>query len=204
MRTNDEKLEAIKEAINKIDVGKITILTGNNAAGKSLLRKVLWNKIKKLVNDGREDRQYIWETSMERRTSHISDFGALSGIFRDDGWVATSYCTVNSINGLLRTDSKLKHYIVFDEPELGCGEELQLGIANMINKKTNFFKENNLGLLVITHSRVIVKNTNCDTFINLEGKTKEEWLNREIVAKDLDELCKENDSFFEYLRDHIK
>lgn len=204
MRTNEEKFESVKDAIEKINVGKITILTGNNASGKSLIRKVLWQRIKELVNDGRGDRQYVWETSMERRTSQLSALGALSGAFRDNEWIATSANTILSINRFFQTDSETKHYIVFDEPEVGCGEEVQLGIANKINEKSNFFKNDNLGLLIITHSRLIVKNTNCDVFINLEGRTKEEWLNREVVAKDIDELYEENNSFFSYLQNHIR
>jgi hypothetical protein len=38
----------------------------------------------------------------------------------------------------------------------------------------------------------------------MEGRTKEEWLNRELVPKDIIELEKENNDFFVFIRDHLQ
>ena len=217
MRTLEEKYDAIKAALDKIELNKIIVLTGDNASGKSLLRKVLWATLEQMVNDGRDPRKYIWETSMERRTSQISALGALSGVFRDNDVTATSANSIRNIVNLTECINgeraerdfnyqlrEQKQFLVFDEPEVGCGEEVQLGMAEYINKNAEYFRTNALGLLIITHSRHIVKNVNSDLFINMEGRTKEEWLNRELVPKDIIELEKENNDFFVFIRDHLQ
>lgn len=206
MRTNEEKYEAICNFLDNVKINKITVLTGDNASGKSLIRKLLWQSVCEQTNDDRKPAQAIVDMSMERRTGSYASLGALSGIFRDDSWVATSVASIRFIENITHyTEEKQinKRYLVFDEPEVGCGEEVQLGIANFINSKKEYFEKYTLGVLIITHSKHIVKNIECDEFFNLEGKTKEEWLNREIVAKDPIELEKEADSFFIFLRDKL-
>ena len=128
-------------------------------------------------------------------------------MFRDNDVTATSCNSIQFIKNITNNKCEKeedKRYLVFDEPEVGCGEEVQLGLALWINKMREYIDKYTLGLLIITHSRHIVKNVECDNFINLEGKTKDEWLNREIVPKDPEELYKEGDEFFLYLRDCLK
>lgn len=207
MRTNEDKYEAIADVLDKIKINKITILTGDNASGKSLVRKLLWKYICEQTNDNRKPAQAIIDMSMERRTGSYPGLGALSGMFRDDGWIATSVSSIRFLENITHyTEEEQinKRYLVFDEPEVGCGEEVQLGIANWINSKKEYIAKYTLGLLIITHSRHIVKNVDADEFVNMEGRNKEEWLNREIVAKDPIELEAEADSFFEFLRDKLK
>ena len=206
MKTLEEKKNAVLDAMDKINIHEVTILTGDNASGKSLLRKLLWSRLLEQLPD-RDPKKLIIDMSMERRTGSYASLGALSGMFRDNDVTATSCNSIHFIKMITNYQNekeKDKRYLVFDEPEVGCGEEVQLGLALWINKMREYIVTNTLGLLIITHSRHIVKNVNCDNFINIEGKTKDEWLNREIVPKDPEELYKEADEFFLYLRDCLK
>lgn len=67
-------------------------------------------------------------------------------------------------------------------------EESQYGIALYINSKLDEYRKNNRGLLIITHSKWLVRTINADKFINIEGMTKDEWLNREIIPTDFETL----------------
>ena len=109
----------------------------------------------------------------------------------DLGWMPTSTSTWNLIKGVLKQEER---YIVIDEPEIGCSEEIQLAmivkLMDFVNKQEREKKFK--GMLVITHSRLIVDRLPCDRFINLNGMTKQEWLERKLIVYPLEEL--ENNS----------
>lgn len=128
---------------------EITILTGNNGSGKSLIRRQL-----------------------------------------------TSLNTLRLIKGVVNEISKSeeKCFLIFDEFEIGCSEETVLALIIELNEILKELKTKNIGVLVITHSRLVVERLNNDHFINLEGKKQEEWLNRNIEPTDLNKL-RENDLF---------
>lgn len=197
----EEKYNRILEILNNIELGKLIILTGGNATGKSLIRRVLWASLEKLKNDGRKPGQYVADTSMERRTSSYPGLSALSGVFRDDPWVATSECSLHGIESVIKLDDR---FIVLDEPEIGCSLELQAGIAKMLNERKSEILEKNLGILVITHSKILVERLDSDMFFNMEGMTKEEWLNREIVPIDIDTFKQEANDTFKFMQDVLK
>lgn len=205
----------VKEHYDKL-VGKIseftdkgiTILTGNNGSGKSLIRKQLPFAFRDLydLKDLSETKGWILSTSMDARTSSNPDWGALSSIMNDTSWIATSQNTFSSIKRLLDTveESKKAKYVVIDEYEIGCSEETIVALAKYINDRLHKLiadKKIN-GAMVISHSRLGINQIKFDHFMNIEGKTYEEWLNREIVPTDLEELDK-NELFF-YIRDKQK
>lgn len=63
--------------------------------------------------------------------------------------------------------------------------------------------ERSLGLLVITHSRIIAKELENDVFVNIDhgSYTKQDWLNRDIVPTDFDQFEKRSDALFATIRD---
>lgn len=176
--------------------GKTTILTGSNGSGKSFIRKQLYFRIKEET----KNKSTLVHTSMDLRSSSNPSMGALSGMARDLSWLATSFNTKHSIESTIK--QAVGNFYCIDEPELGFGEEGQLAMAQLLNAKIREIKEQCLGFLIITHSRIMVQNLDCDLFINIEGMTKNEWLTREIKPLDLDELEK-NELFF-YIRDYGK
>lgn len=58
--------------------------------------------------------------------------------------------------------------------------------------------------MVITHSRHVVNTLNHDNFMNIEGMTEEEWVNREIVPIDPEDLGKWATELFKTIRDRSK
>ena len=83
-------------------------------------------------------------------------------------------------------------------------EESQLGLANYLNKIKDDTLSRNYGLLVITHSRTIVANVESDYFINIEGLTKDEWLNRVIIPTDFEIVKEDAFSLFKALAKRLK
>lgn len=199
--TPKEKYDKIHEFLDTVSLGKLIVLTGGNATGKSLIRKVLWQSLSKLKPDGRSNGSYTADTSMERRTNNNAAYGALSSMFCDVGWIATSENSIHNVENVLDLDDR---FIVLDEPEVGCSLELQAGLADYINKRKQEILEKNLGILVITHSKVMVERIEADEFFNMEGMTKEEWLSREIVPVDIEEFVKEAEATFDFMRDVLK
>ena len=83
-------------------------------------------------------------------------------------------------------------------------EELQIGFCQMLNKKLPELLEKNFAIMVITHSRHVVNTLNHDNFMNIEGMTEEEWVNREIVPIDPEDLGKWATELFKRIRDRSK
>lgn len=198
-----EAHERLVKTFENLDLEGITILTGSNGSGKSLIRKQLPFLMRDHLelDDANDTRGMIRSTSMDARTSSNPEWSALSGAMRDVEWIATSQNTFHSLEGLFNSvDNKVK-YIIIDEFEIGCGEETILAIVNFLNKNLKKFmrRKNFMGAMIITHSRIGVENLNHDHFINIEGMTKDEWLNREIIPIDLEKLS-ENE-LFSYIKD---
>lgn len=179
----------------KVVSDKVTILTGKNASGKSLIRKLLNTSVAK---DLGKTKVFIPHASQEIRTKDNPEMGALSSMTHDLEWLATSQNTIHSIDMVF--NSKNPDFIVIDEPEIGLGEELQLGIAEYLNEK---IKSVTCGVLIITHSKHIVKNLIHDEFINLEKMNETEWLNREIKPVSVEEFKEYAESLFVAIRDRI-
>jgi len=197
----DPEIKNLQDISRLIQLNELTVLTGDNATGKSVIRKILPFRIcEKLGVETKSG--YVASMSQQLRTSSNAEWGGLSSIMQDTDWTATSDNTLDLFQNLMKQDNK---YIVIDEPEIGLGEEMQLTIANMINdivdeRKNKDFK----GILVITHSRIVVNTLKADNFLNIQGKTKEEWLNREIKAIDIDVFKEQADRLFVKIRDHEK
>ena len=210
---SEKILEAHKNLIStydKVNTKGITVLTGNNGSGKSLIRKQLPFIFQKELglDSVKETKGMIQSISMDARTNSNPEFGGLSGILNDTSWVATSQNTFNIINGLFssienssRQDSK---YLVIDEYEIGCSEETIISLALFISNKLNNLIEKGLieGAMIITHSKVGLEHIKFDHFLNVEGKTFEEWVNRKIIPTNLEELNK--NELFSLIRDKQK
>lgn len=186
-----KQVEVIKATADKIEPYKVTVLTGKNGSGKSVVRKILSSRIAGRLN-GDVEKCWVASISMESRTTPKHNFGALSSMGIDEPENPTSRETFKHINALFNslTTSK-ERYTVIDEPEIGMGEETVAALVIKLNSLTNPLPPNCLGVLVITHNRYIVEKLQAE-FVNMEGMTKDEWLSREIIPTDIDAL--ENDS----------
>lgn len=192
--TIDEKIERLIDIRDGIDLGKVTILTGSNGSGKSMIRKQLG-----LIC--RDEGIKCWTCSMDKRAGFDSARGGFMIFDRDCEWLPTSINTISNMEdfGTKTSDT----YGILDEIEIGMSEESQYGVALYINKQLEEFRKRNRGLLIITHSKYLVRYVNADEFVNVDGMAKEEWLNREIVPTDFEVLKKESRDLMDALQDRM-
>ena len=163
-------LKYVIDLAKGIDVSKKTLLTGKNAGGKSLIRKLLTSIIK-----SENPKAVIVQVSQELRTSSNPDLGAMSSFAHDLEWLATSANTIACLKQVIKKKD-IATFLIIDEPEIGLGEELILGVCDWLNQE---LQDSSCGLLITTHSRLVVQNLNlCSEWINLDGLSKHEWLNR--------------------------
>ena len=175
-----------------IEPNKITLLTGRNGGGKSLIRQLLNTSIASKLG---KDKVVIPHASQQIRTTNNPSLSSMSRFASDLDWLATSSNTINTIKSALNVKAD---YVVIDEPEIGLGEELQLGLIEWLNKELT-----GRGALVICHSRLIAKNLNFDLFINLEDMTFDEWINRQPVSISIDEFELFSDNMHELVRTRL-
>lgn len=195
-----EAYENILDALDQIKTGHVTILTGDNGTGKSLIRKVLCSSLRNQEND---DTIKIADISMEKRTGLHAELGGGGVFLRDVEWVATSDNSLSFLYSLL--NSAKDRYLVLDEPELGMSQDLQKSIGIYLSKRIPETMKENRGMLIITHSREFVRSLSVEhVFVNLQKKSEEEWLNESAKEIDLDDFRKKCDALFNLLRDHLK
>lgn len=195
-----EAYENILDALDQIKTGHVTILTGDNGTGKSLIRKVLCSSLRNQEND---DTIKIADISMEKRTGLHAGLGGGGVFLRDVEWVATSDNSLSFLYSLL--NSAKDRYLVIDEPELGMSQDLQKSIGIYLSKRIPETMKENRGMLIITHSREFVRSLSVEhVFVNLQKKSEEEWLNESAKEIDLDDFRKKCDALFNLLRDHLK
>ena len=134
-----------------IELNKITVLTGNNGSGKSMIRKLLHQFLhtKPSLKD-KNINNIIASISMDDRSGINPN--QMMVFSRDCEWLPTSENTLNSIQSILKTKDR---FLILDELEIGMGEELQAGLAEYLNQ--NLHIDQTLGVLIITHSRTMVK-----------------------------------------------
>ena len=199
MKDWNPHIDRLIKIAESIELGKLTILTGSNGSGKSVIRKILPTRIQEKLGKDSPERLVSSLSFMSR-----AGLNSMCGInfLRDSEWTSTGDNTVHLLKSIINHDER---FIVLDEVELGMGEELQLATANYINSVKDEVLKKSYGILVITHSRIVAKTLKEDAFFNIDGiQTKEEWLNREIVPTDLDQFEEDCDELFVAIRDRSK
>lgn len=143
-------------------------------------------------------------TSLQQRTELRSDFGAFSSFLHDSPDSPTGFETIKKIQGLLKSLKKGdERFIIIDEPEIGMREELVVSLTDWLNSTFEKIPEFCYGVLIITHNRYLVENLKSE-FLNFEGMSKDEWLNRKIIPTDLDEFEKDSRGLFLAIQQEIK
>ena len=181
-----EHLNKLIDIRDRIDLNKVTILTGGNGKGKSLIRK-------QVMGICYRDKIKVWSCSMDKRAGLDDSLGGGNVFNRDCEWLPTSINTLDSFKGFYKYEGT---FGVLDEIEIGMAEESQAGVAIYINKHLEEYRAKNRGMLIITHSKYLASMIEADEFINIEGMSREEWLNREIVPTDFDKLEEESNELY--------
>lgn len=175
-----ELLEALGIRPTAFDGARIAIVTGPNASGKSIVRRLFSYKCEQ-ANIAK-----MHFSQQARSTSGFQRAFVYGGSEDED---ATGQISCNAIVAAFRNMRKWEqeHVAIYDEPELGLSEEVQLGVAEFMRDQFQDWPPKCLGFIVMTHSRYIVralKDLPETAFVNLGGQynTADEWLARPIVA----------------------
>lgn len=204
MRSCEERAEKIKQIADKIELGQITLLTGSNGSGKSLIRQQIRFRIARKLGGDCNPLKITADISMAKRASSIPSLGALSGIFMDEPTDPTSLCSYNNVETLLNTfvrnPESSKRYLVMDEPEIGMTKESQLGLALLIKKNAKDLLQKTHGVLIISNSEYFISQlADVGIFLNMDGyESVDEWVNRIIIPTDFSKLSKESSDLYRY------
>ena len=192
-----EQYDRILKTFDAIPLdGSISVLTGRNGSGKSLIRQQLTLRAKKLGKT-------VVHSSMALRTGTHSHLGGLGCLVRDAPDSPTSYETFRSIQQAIRSIDGA--YLCLDEIEIGCARETVMGLVGWLNEHLRAGVEGSLGCLVITHSEFVIKNLEHDNFFSLDGyNTEEEWVNRDIIPTDMEALGNDSRELFRFVSDRTR
>jgi ABC-type Mn2+/Zn2+ transport system ATPase subunit len=195
----EDYVDKLIDITNSINITKKTLLTGRNAGGKSFIRKLLTSIISnKYKLEGKK--ALVLQASQELRTKSNPELGAMSSFAHDLEWLATSSNTLNCLQQVINKKDKAS-YIIIDEPEIGLGEELLMGVCDWLNDQ---LEPANCGILITTHSRLFIEYSHiCDEWINLEGLTKFEWVFRVPEKFNKEEFDQFSHNLFEVIRDRL-
>jgi Fe-S cluster assembly ATPase SufC len=206
-----EHIEKIKHVIYEdIKENEINILVGANGVGKSLVRKQMVFPIVNNHPNAKNKKGLVKSISMQFRTESRPEWGALSSMSHDSPYRPTSVSTFDLYNHLISAlENEGKSFLIIDEPEIGMSKETQLAMAEVLKKAIPMLKKKSYGVLIITHSEIIVEALKEDcNFINLGYNTisydVNEWLNREVVATDFNFLKSWSETLFVAIRDKSK
>lgn len=167
--------------------GKLVLITGENASGKSFLRRVVHSAFKK------NDLELI-ALSMEFRTESLM---TRLFVYGNECRSATSCNTVNSILGAIRTSRgrEEKHAIFWDEPDTGLSDNFAAGAADEILEFLSDPPENLLFASVVTHRKVMLERLAASNPHHLrigDDKMLSEVLSAKLEPRRLSELEKKN------------
>ena len=178
---------------------QLLIITGENATGKSFVRRLI-----NLVC--RKENIELLHFSQQAKSST----GIISSmIYGDESYNSTgslsAYLVTNGIKNC--NDRTNKHYVLWDEPEMGLSDRYCAGMGNSINQFVNSMHENTIGSIIITHSKALTKQLLSSNPSHLRlgnNLSLQEWINEEIEPSDLEELQKRNNEMFNRIQKILK
>lgn len=157
----------------------LTIVTGNNASGKSFVRKILQSMC--AMRDAGKI-ECIHLSQQGRCTSGIPRMF----IYGSEDDESTGANTIQSITGAFSTSNKRdsEHFLIFDEPEIGLSDEYAGGMGIRIREFIEEKPDLLFGAVVITHSKYLLKELlplNPNHMNVSDDATLEDIVNREVV-----------------------
>ena len=172
------------------------IIVGENATGKSFLRRILMSIAK---NAGVE----YMNISMEQRTCS-SGFNAF--IYGSEQWEATGNNSTKTVLAGIKTckERKTDHIIVWDEPDLGLSESWSISMGQKIQTFAQKIPKHTLAAVLITHNKPLLKELLSvkHNFVYLgteKIESLEQWLEYTAPIKPLEQLAEENHEMFKKL-----
>lgn len=128
---------------------RFVLITGENATGKSFLRKLYHSVMKK-------EKIEVIHLSQQGRSSS----GIVHGmVYGDESCNSTGYLTSRLITTGISTCRKREtpHYIIWDEPDIGLSEGYAGGVGIKIREFIENIPELTKGVVVISHNKALVR-----------------------------------------------
>lgn len=167
--------------------GKLVVVVGENASGKSFFRRIVSLVCKDVSIE-------CMPISMEGRGGY---YGGLRGfIYGDESYEATGVNSARTVKqGLSTCASRDKPHVIFwDEPDLGLSENGCAGIGMAIREGLTTPPEHMTAALVVTHSKALVRELLplAPHYLHLGSedapKTLFDWLQTPVTPRHPDEL----------------
>lgn len=174
---------------------RFVVVTGENASGKSFVRKLLYSIIKQ------KKMECIHLSQQGRSSSGI----ASSLIYGDESYNSTGYLTSRLIITGINTcrGREEPHYIIWDEPDIGLSDGYAAGIGVEIRKFVETLPDLTKGVIVITHSKALVRQLLPinPSHLRLGGcPSLNSWLNSVTEPLDLKSLSERNELIFKSIQ----
>lgn len=128
---------------------RLVVVTGQNATGKSLFRRLLSAALK-------HEKVEPIPVSMELR----SEGGMMRAfVFGSESYQATGEITAHSILGGIKTSRSRaeRHSIIWDEPDIGLSDDYAAGAGLEIKEFLSPAPEKLFGVVVMTHRRCLIQ-----------------------------------------------
>ena len=167
---------------------KVVVVVGGSASGKSFCIRVMasWAN-----NDDEEPIQVSMKYRTEAGFHRAFMFGPIG-----DSEDSTGNVSLGAIKGALGTSENREknHWLMLDEPDLGLSEDYAAAMGVWLAEYANKLPEKCQGLMIVTHSRDLVKSlfektTLTPHFLHMDGnKTPEQWISSNPVTRTVTEL----------------
>lgn len=183
---------------------KLIVVVGDNASGKSFFRRIIQllcqkNKVECIA------------LSVEARSGGSHMYGPLRAmIYGDESWQSTGVLSSHTVTTGIKTcrGRDRQHVIFWDEPDLGLSESWAAGVGQAICQFTRDCPKKTVAAVVVTHSRPLVArllpakpvylHLGCEP--SEAPQTLQEWLDRPIVPRDLEDLSDESHKRFKLIQ----
>lgn len=172
--------------------GKLTVVVGENASGKSFLRRV----IGAICAQAEKKTEYI-PISMEGRRN-VGMMPWLSMVYGDESWQATGVNSTGTVTTGIRTSQGRteRHVVFWDEPDLGLSDSWAAGMGVKFAEFSRKPPKHLVGCFVVTHNKALVAqllDTNphylhVGTPPEKAPQSLQEWFEAPVKPKDLDTL----------------
>jgi hypothetical protein len=189
---NYDNTPCIQVQLDKMssEESKLIVITGDNASGKSVIRRILHEAMRKAGLS-------VMQLSQQSRT----DSGIQRAmIYGAEEWDSTGYISTKSVNCSFRSshawakDNKNKHGIIWDEPDIGLSDAYAAGLGVKIAEFIKTAPDKLFAAFIITHNRELVKQLVASNpwHLRVGGCLPlHEWLVAPVVARNPDELHEE-------------
>ena len=178
--------------------GPLVVAVGENASGKSFFRRCVQAVCKAC------DIECMSISAEGRRQVAYSPW--LVFAYGDEDCMSTGYNSVGTvltgINTCLKRDNK--HVIFWDEPDLGMSDNCAAGVGQRIKEFVGQASDKTVASIVVSHSRALLQQlVDVDHHFLVFGKertdTLQEWVDRPVIPRDLDQVNNEGITRFRRL-----